>query len=167
MILFIPSQVISQVTSNRKDHIMLETSISELQAAVIRLTQVIEAGLAHVNTPAAPAPAAVVPPAPAPVAALPVAPAAPVVVPVFTAPAAPMMPPPPVFASAPAAAAPTLPFSDSTSLVAYVMGVYKAIGPQKGAGIQNVLTSLGVVNLTDVKPDQYAAFYAGVEALKA
>ena len=138
------------VTFNQPGNIMLETSISELQAAVIRLTQVIELGLQHVN-------------APSPVATPVVAPA-PVVIPVFTAPAAPVMPPPPVFASAPAA--PVLPFTDSNSLVSYVMGVYKAIGPVKGAGIQNVLTSLGVVNLTDVKPEMYAAFYAGVEALK-
>ena len=139
---------------------MLETALSELQAAVIRLTQVIEAGITHVNAPVAAAPA-VVPQAPAPTAPpVPVATQAPVVIPVFTAAA---MPPPPVFAAPPAGA---LPFSDSASLVSYVMGVYKAIGPTKGAGIQNVLTSLGVVNLTDVKPEHYAAFYAGVEALK-
>ena len=76
------------------------------------------------------------------------------------------MPPPPVFTSAPAAPA-AVPFTDSASLVAYVMGVYRQIGPTKGAGIQDVLTSVGAVNLTDVKPEQYAAFYAGVEALKA
>ena len=133
---------------------MLETSISELRVAVIALTQAIENMRTGVATP----PVTIAPvatPAPTP---------APVVIPVFTAPAAPVMPPPPVFASAPAA--PALPFTDSNSLVAYVMGVYKAIGPVKGAGIQNVLTSLGVVNLTDVKPEMYAQFYAGVEALK-
>src|SRR5574343_263960 len=81
------------------------------------------------------------------------------------APAAPVMPPPPVFTSAPAAPA-AVPFTDSASLVAYVMGVYRQIGPTKGAGIQDVLTSVGAVNLTDVKPEQYAAFYAGIEALK-
>ena len=75
------------------------------------------------------------------------------------------MPPPPVFTSAPAAPS-ALPFTDGASLVSYVMGVYRQIGPAKGAGIQNVLTSLGAVNLTDVKPEQYAAFYAGIEALK-
>src|SRR5574343_353648 len=85
--------------------------------------------------------------------------------PVAVAPAAPVMPPPPVFTSAPAAPA-AVPFTDSASLVAYVMGVYRQIGPTKGAGIQDVLTSVGAVNLTDVKPEQYAAFYAGIEALK-
>jgi hypothetical protein len=137
---------------------MLETSISELHAAVIRLTQVIEAGLNHVNAPAAPTPA----PAPAPVIYAAPAP----VVPVFAAPTpapAAAMPPPPVFAAPPAGA---LPFSDGPSLISYTMGVYKAIGPAKGAGLQQVLTDLGVVNLTDVKPEQYATFYTRVEALK-
>lgn len=112
-------------------------------------------------SPVAPAPA-VVPAAP-PAAVVPAAPvvSAPVVA------AAPVMPPPPVFASAPTPAANALPFSDSTSLVSYVMGVYRQIGAAKGAGIQNVLTSLGASNLTDVKPEQYAAFHAGIEALKA
>lgn len=81
--------------------------------------------------------------------------------------AAPVMPPPPVFASVLTPAANALPFNDANTLVAYVMGVYRQIGAAKGAGIQNVLTSLGAANLTDVKPEQYAAFHAGIEALKA
>lgn len=108
--------------------------------------------------------AAPAPVAPAPVAAPAPEPAAPA--PVAVAPAAPVMPPPPVFTSAPAAPS-ALPFTDGASLVSYVMGVYRQIGPAKGAGIQDVLTSVGAINLTDVKPEQYAAFYAGVEALKA
>lgn len=108
---------------------------------------------------AAPAP---VPVAPAPVAPAPIAPTPEPVAPVATAP---VMPPPPVFTSAPAAPS-ALPFTDGASLVSYVMGVYRQIGPAKGAGIQDVLTSVGAVNLTDVKPEQYAAFYAGIEALK-
>jgi hypothetical protein len=47
------------------------------------------------------------------------------------------------------------------------MAAYKALGGVKGAGIQTVLTSMGVVNLTDVKPEMYTAFHAGIEALKA
>lgn len=108
--------------------------------------------------------AAPAPVAPAPVAAPAPEPAAPA--PVAVAPAAPVMPPPPVFTSATAAPS-ALPFTDGASLVSYVMGVYRQIGPAKGAGIQDVLTSVGAINLTDVKPEQYAAFYAGVEALKA
>lgn len=47
------------------------------------------------------------------------------------------------------------------------MTSYKALGPQKGAQIQNVLTSLAYTNISDVKPEHYAALYQGVEALKA
>lgn len=80
------------------------------------------------------------------------------------------MPAPPSFA-APAPApvvqqAPAVPFSDGQGLIAYVMDAYKAMGPTKGAGIQGVLTSIGVANINDVKPEQYATLYAGVEALK-
>ena len=106
-------------------------------------------------------------PAPAVVPAAPPAAPVPVVTPAPVVAAAPIMPPPPVFATAPTPAGDALPFSGSTSLVSYVMGVYRQIGAAKGAGIQNVLTSLGASNLTDVKPEQYAAFHAGIEALKA
>ena len=107
--------------------------------------------------------------APAPVAAAPAPVQQPIAPPVATAPA-PTMPPPPVFAmpAAPApAAAPTAPFSDAKGLLSYVMASYTALGAAKGAQIQNVLTSLGVANINDVKPEQYAALFAGVEALKA
>ena len=131
---------------------MLETELSMLRAAVVALTQAIE-GMKNGVTPAP-----IATPAPTP---------APLVIPtLIPQPAAAAMPPPPTFAM-PVATPGALPFTDSASLVAYVMGVYKAIGPAKGAGIQGVLTSLGVVNLTDVKPEHYAAFYAGIEQLKA
>lgn len=47
------------------------------------------------------------------------------------------------------------------------MGAYKALGPQKGAMIQNVLVGLGYQNINDVKPEHYGALFAGVEQLKA
>lgn len=135
---------------------MIETQIAALTAAVIELTNAIKAGGA-VNVPQA---------------AAPVAPVAPVA-PQFTAPsaAAPAMPAPPTFAppafAAPAPAAPAgAPFSDGAGLIAYVMAAYKEMGPQKGANIQGVLTSLGYQNINDVKPEHYAALYQGVEALK-
>lgn len=106
-------------------------------------------------------------PVPTPVAAPMVAAPAPIVMPPAPAPvaAAPVMPPPPTFAApAPAAA---LPFSDTKSLIGWVMGVYQALGPVKGAQIQQVLVNLGCANINDVRPEQYAALYAGVEALKA
>lgn len=134
----------------------LETKIETLSVLIGELIKTLDKN-ATLSV-AAPAPVAPAPVAPAPE---PVAPA-----PVAVAPAAPVMPPPPVFTSAPAAPS-ALPFTDGASLVSYVMGVYRQIGPAKGAGIQDVLTSVGAVNLTDVKPEQYAAFYAGIEALKA
>jgi hypothetical protein len=41
------------------------------------------------------------------------------------------------------------------------------MGPQKGAQIQQVLLQMGCQSINEVKPEQYAALYAGVEALKA
>ena len=134
----------------------LEAKIDALTIAVQALTVAMleaknVAPAAPVVNPA-PAPAA---PAPAPVAAP--APAA----------AAPAMPAPPTFQPAPAAPAPTgAPFSDPKGLIDYVMSAYKALGPQKGAQIQQVLTGLGYGNINDVKPEHYGALYQGVEALK-
>ena len=139
----------------------LESKIDALTAAVQALT----AKLESVNVAPTAAPVQVAAPAPAaPVVAAPVA------APVVAAPvaAAPAMPAPPSFA-APAAApvAAGAPFADGKGLIDYVMGAYKALGPQKGALIQNVLTQLGYANINDVKPEHYAALYQGVEQLKA
>ena len=135
----------------------LESKIETLSVLIGELIKTLDKNATlSVAAPAPVAPAPVTAPAPEPAAPAPVA----------VAPAAPMMPPPPVFTSATAAPS-ALPFTDGASLVSYVMGVYRQIGPAKGAGIQDVLTSVGAINLTDVKPEQYAAFYAGVEALKA
>jgi hypothetical protein len=81
------------------------------------------------------------------------------------------MPAPPSFAPvapapAPAPAPAGAPFSDPKGLIDYVMSSYKALGPQKGAQIQTVLTGLGYGNINDVKPEHYGALFAGVEALK-
>ena len=138
----------------------LELKIEALTAAVIALTARMD------NVPAAAQPLAqplAQPPAPAPVAA-------------------PAMPAPPTFAAIPAAVAPapvvaalvapvtaspsSAPFSDGKGLIDYVMNAYKALGPQKGAQIQSVLTGMGYANINDVKPEMYGALYAGVEALK-
>ena len=133
----------------------LEAKIEALTQAVIALTAKLE------STNVAPA-APVVNPAPAPVAPAP----APVAAPAPAA-ATPAMPAPPTFQPAPAAPAPTgAPFSDPKGLIDYVMSAYKALGPQKGAQIQQVLTGLGYGNINDVKPEHYGALHAGVEALK-
>ena len=135
----------------------LEAKIEALTQAVIALTAKLE------STNVAPA-APVVNPAPAPAAPAPAPVAAPAPAPVAAAPA---MPAPPTFQPAPAAPAPTgAPFSDPKGLIDYVMSAYKALGPQKGAQIQQVLTGLGYGNINDVKPEHYGALHAGVEALK-
>ena len=135
----------------------LELEIQKLTDAVQELTGAIETLMQRpVAEPvAAPAPAPVVE-APAPVAA----PAAPVAAPVM--PAAPTFEPP-----APAApAASKAPFTDGKGLITYVMDVYKQLGAEKGAGIQGVLTEMGLTNVNDVRPTEYDTFFAKVEALK-
>ena len=133
----------------------IEQNIAALTAAVFELTNAIKAGGATT------VPQAAVTTAAPPVAAH------------FAPQAAPAMPAPPTFAppafAAPAPAAPVLPsapFTDGAGLIAYVMGAYKEMGPQKGANIQGVLTSLNYQNINDVKPEHYSALYQGVEALK-
>jgi hypothetical protein len=120
----------------------LELKIEALTAAVTALTAQLQAGNVAAPAPVAPAPAPVVQ-------------------------AAPAMPAPPTFVAPAPAPAPTgAPFSDPKGLIDYVMGAYKALGPQKGALIQGVLTGLGYQNINDVKPEHYAALHTGVEALK-
>lgn len=141
----------------------LESKIEVLTQAVVALTAKLESSNVAAPAPVAQAPAAT----PAPVAApTPVATPAPVAAPVAAAPA---MPAPPAFV-APAAPAPVAggaPFADGKGLIDYVMNAYKALGPQKGAMIQGVLTQLGYQNINDVKPEHYGALHQGIEALKA
>jgi hypothetical protein len=124
----------------------LEAKIEALTAAVQALTAKLESS----NVP----PVAPVAQAPAPVVI-----SAPVAAP------APVMPAPPAFV-APAPAPSGAPFTDGKGLIDYVMSAYKALGPQKGAQIQTVLTGLGYQNINDVKPEHYGALFTGVEALK-
>ena len=127
----------------------LESKIEALTAAVQALTAKLESGNVAPAAPVAPAPAPVVKAAPAPVAA------------------APAMPAPPVFVAPVAAPAPAPSmFTDPKGLIDYVMGAYKALGPQKGASIQGVLVGLGYQNINDVKPEHYADLFNGIEALK-
>ena len=138
---------------------MLEQKLDELVTAINALVAALNAKAAHAPAPVAapmvaPAPAPVIPPAPAPVAVV--------------APPAPAMPAPPTFnAPAPAPVASGVPFGDQKGLVTYVMGAYQSMGPQKGAQIQQVLLQMGCQSINEVKVEQYAALYAGVEALKA
>lgn len=138
----------------------LEAKIEALTQAVVALTAKLESANVAAPAPVAQAPAPVAAPAPA---SAPVAAPAPVA-------AAPAMPAPPAFVAPAPAAAPVAsgaPFTDGKGLIDYVMGAYKALGPQKGAQIQNVLVGLGYQNINDVKPEHYGQLYAGVEQLKA
>ena len=133
----------------------IEQKIEALTAAVVALTAKLESSNVAAPAPVAPTPAPVVQAAPV---------AAPVTVSVTAAPA---MPAPPSFVMPPPApVASGAPFTDGKGLIDYVMGAYKALGPQKGAMIQGVLTGLGYQNINDVKPEHYAALHNGVEALK-
>ena len=60
-----------------------------------------------------------------------------------------------------------MPFTNNQELTQYVLNVYRDLGPQKGMQIQKVLDSLGIKNINDTRPDQYAAFHAGVEKIRA
>lgn len=99
---------------------------------------------------------------PAPVVEAPVAPVVePPVPPVFVAPA-----PEPVAAPVAPTAPVEVPFNDQKGMIGYVMGAYKTLGPQKGAGIQAVLQGLGYDNINDVDPKDYIKLYQGIEQLK-
>ena len=141
----------------------LESKIEVLTQAVVALTAKLESSNVAAPAPVAQAPAATLAPVAAPT---PVATPAPVAAPVAAAPA---MPAPPAFVAAPVAAPAVAgaPFTDSKGLIDYVMNAYKALGPQKGAMIQGVLTQLGYQNINDVKPEHYGALHQGIEALKA
>jgi hypothetical protein len=137
----------------------LELKIEALTAAVVALTAKLESSNVAAPAPVAPAPAPVVQAAPvtAPVTLLSDTPG----------PVGASMPAPPSFAApAPVAAVAGAPFTDGKGLIDYVMGAYKALGPQKGAQIQGVLTGMGYQNINDVKPEHYGALFAGVEGLK-
>ena len=133
----------------------LEAKIELLTEAVTRLIDALNAQQTVIVAPSAPAPQVAQ-----------VKEATPVQEVVQVA-AAPAMPAPPVFVAPVVEVAPTgAPFTDGKGLIDYVMSAYKAMGAQKGAGIQNVLVSLNYNNINDVKPEHYGALYQGIEALK-
>ena len=140
----------------------LELEIQKLTDAVQELTGAIETLMQRPV--AEPVAAPVAAPVPAPVVEAP----APVIAPAPVVEAAPVMPAAPTF-EPPAPAAPAAskaPFTDGKGLITYVMDVYKQLGAEKGAGIQGVLTEMGLTNVNDVRPTEYDAFYSKVEALK-
>lgn len=106
--------------------------------------------VAPVSTPVVAAP--VMPAAPFPVAATPVVP---VVVPVVAAPVAPVV----VSPSSPAV------FSSKEEMTQFVINSYRALGAEKGALIQGVLTAMGYANINDVDPARWGELKTGIEAL--
>lgn len=139
----------------------IEQKIEGLTVALGKLTALIETLAAAQSQPAKPVmETSFATPAPAPTVT-------PVVVPV--APVAPVLPAAPSFVSPPPVtpAAPVVPFTDNKGLVDYVMTAYKAMGAEKGAQIQTVLTHLKYNNINDVQPEHYTALYLGIEQLKA
>lgn len=116
---------------------------------------VVNAVTAAAVVPATVTPVSVMPAPPFPAASVP-APIAPAPVSTPVAPVAPV--------SAPSSDAP---FTEAKGMMKYVMDSYQALGQEKGARIQNVLSGMGVKNINDVTPAMYGALYAGVEALKA
>jgi len=130
----------------------IETNLASIAASLATIAEALKSRIPN-DTRQAAAPVAV----PAPVAAAPVVAANPVFASPFAAPAA----------AAPVQAAPACPISDQASLVGYVMASYKEMGPVKGNQIQGVLAALGINNINEARPEQYAAIFTGVEALKA
>ena len=90
----------------------------------------------------------------------------PVLIPVAPAPVAAPVSPVPAFI-APVVPVATCPITSGKDLMDYVIASYKSLGAAKGAEIQGVLTSIGCTAINEVRPDQYAALHAGIEALKA
>lgn len=81
-------------------------------------------------------------------------------------PTPPAMPPLPAFVAPVEPPKPAAPFADPKGMIEYVTNAYKAMGPQRGALIQNVITACGVQNINEITPDKYGTLYQGIEALR-
>ena len=84
--------------------------------------------------------------------------------PVFQAPA-PVATPAPAPVAAPVQVASPSAFADKQAMMDFVISSYKALGAEKGAKIQDVLTSIGYKNINDVPPEAWGNLKAGIEAL--
>lgn len=60
---------------------------------------------------------------------------------------------------------PVSPLNTPNDVMQYCAHKYSVLGPAKGAQMQAVLTALGHATLNTLKPEQYAEFYAKVEAI--
>ena len=166
----------------------IESNLARITVALETIAAALSAPKAsHVTPVAAPTPAVeqsapvvapvAVAPVVAPVAAPVVAPAMPAApFPTVAAPApapaptpvAPVVAPVVVAAPAPVAASPSSPtvFASKQEMTDYVVSSYRALGAEKGAQIQGVLTGMGYANINDVDPSRWGELKAGIEALK-
>ena len=98
---------------------------------------------------------------------VPVMPAAPVFTPAAPTPTAPVMATPvaPVVVAAPTPALES-PFKDKSAMMDFVMSSYRALGAEKGAKIQDVLTAMGYANINDVPADKWVMLKSGIESLR-
>lgn len=137
---------------------MLETEISKLTEQVIRLNELLAALLSSKSdAPVAPSPVVKLESA---VASAPVAPA-----PVAPAPAAPVAPAPVAPAPAPVAPAQTEPAAITLETLRQLC-VAKAKKDYANSGrIRGILAPYSVANIQGLKPEDYSAVYAAVEAL--
>lgn len=159
---------------------LLQTLVDSLSKAdqkkiaekVVKTTPVV-APAAIVETPV---PAVVIPPA-TPVLETVTVPVVKTITESVAVPTTPVMPPAPflggsLFSPAPVATqvspvnVTAAPFTDHKGMLKFVMDTYQSLPPAQGAKIQDVLLSLGIKNINDVKPEQYAALASGVNALK-
>ena len=143
-------------------------SLENNLASIAKSLELIAAALTQKNANPTPV-AAPAQPVSVPVAAVPapVAVAAPVMpaLPVFQAPV-PVVTPAPAPVAAPVQAPTPSPFADKNAMMDFVMTSYRALGAEKGAKIQDVLTTIGYKNINDVPVEKWADLKAGVEGLK-
>ena len=143
-------------------------SLENNLASIAKSLELIAAALTQKNANPTPV-AAPAQPVSVPVAAVPapVAVAASVMptLPVFQAPV-PVVTPAPAPVAVPVQAPTPSPFADKNAMMDFVMTSYRALGAEKGAKIQDVLTSIGYKNINDVPVEKWADLKAGVEALK-
>ena len=88
------------------------------------------------------------------------------------------MPPPPDFsnpvqipdfgnmAENPATPSSPAPFTDQQGLIAYISEAFQEMGREKGQKIGDILTNMGVKQISEIQPDQYQVFYNSVETLR-
>lgn len=150
---------------------MIESDLSRIATALELIAAALSSSKPTKAAKDTPAPVAVqapvVAPVSTPVVAAPVMPAAPF--PVAATPVVPVVAPVVVAAPAPVVAAPVVStpavFSSKEEMTQFVINSYRALGAEKGALIQGVLTAMGYANINDVDPVRWGELKAGIEAL--